>query len=432
MGNHTVRLVACSAAVLFALCTAPGAASASFTAPRPISPSNQFSSTPSVGIATDKTAIVVWNAIGIKMRIVHPDGSMGPVRDVSSSDPTVRDPQVAVAPNGDALIVWGIYSSSHFVIQARSWTRAGQFGPVVTLSSTDQNAEKPLVGIASDGSAVVVWHRYDNPLSVIQGRIRPAGRSFFKPVVDLSVSSQSAVNPQLAINPAGHAVIVWQNDNGTRSTIQARLRTAKVNSFGEVQDLSVITADASFPAVAITSDGSATAVWQIIDGAGFRVQARARSGLNAFGSPQFLSDVVGISGPLPQIAVNAAGKAVATWHRFVTDHWEVDASIRPADGAPFGTVQVMSGQKSGQNAKAIVNGLGHAVVVWPYNNGTINRLAERTVYSGGGLTSIQLLSPAGQDTTPPQITPRGNKAFVVWAGRPPGDAYRRIWISEGQ
>ena len=70
------------------------------------------------------------------------------------------------------------------------------------------------------GDAVAVWDRPNGSNFIVQTAARPAGSSFGAPV-DLSLAGQNAFDPQLAIDPAGDAVAVWDRSNGANTIVQA-------------------------------------------------------------------------------------------------------------------------------------------------------------------------------------------------------------------
>ena len=70
------------------------------------------------------------------------------------------------------------------------------------------------------GDAVAVWDRPNGSNFIVQAAARPAGGSFGAPV-DLSLAGQNAFDPQVAIDPAGDAVAVWDRSNGANTIVQA-------------------------------------------------------------------------------------------------------------------------------------------------------------------------------------------------------------------
>ena len=141
----------------------------------------------------------------------------------------------------------------------------------VNLSAPGQNADYPQIAIAADGTATAVWKRYTGAGDAVQSATRPAGGSFGTPV-NLSASGQSADHPQIAVSPDGTATAVWYAYNGVDTIIQAATRSPG-GSFGEPVNLSASGQSAYFPQIATGSGGRATAVWYRYSGSHDVVQS---------------------------------------------------------------------------------------------------------------------------------------------------------------
>ena len=76
---------------------------------------------------------------------------------------------------------------------------------------------------------------------------------------------QNALSPQIAIDAAGDAAAVWEHSNGTNTIIQSASRPVG-GAFSAPIDLSVAGQNALEPQIAIDAAGNAVAVWQRSDG----------------------------------------------------------------------------------------------------------------------------------------------------------------------
>jgi len=66
-------------------------------------------------------------------------------------------PQVAVGPNGDAVAVWPRYDGSVFSIYANRLTSGVWGTPELLETNTGNTALQPQVAVDPNGDAVVVW-----------------------------------------------------------------------------------------------------------------------------------------------------------------------------------------------------------------------------------------------------------------------------------
>src|SRR5438093_926621 len=93
--------------------------------------------------------------------------------------------------------------------------------------------------------------------------------------VTLSGAGQFADLPQVAVDPGGNAVFVWQRFDATAGCsasagclrIQARARSAS-GTLSAVQTLSAAGEHAEVPEVSVDQTGNSVIVWERFDGAG--------------------------------------------------------------------------------------------------------------------------------------------------------------------
>lgn len=158
-----------------------------------------------------------------------------------------------------------------------------------------------------------------------------SGTGTFDTPVDLSAAGSDAEDPQVAINDASAAVVVWFRDDGSHARVQVSSRTGTGASFGAPVDLSAAGGHAYDPQVAINASGDAVVVWVRDDGSDARVQVSSRSGAGgSFGAPVDLS-VAGQDAEKPQVALD---DAVVVWHRSDGSNSRVQASLAIAPASP--------------------------------------------------------------------------------------------------
>ncbi len=227
----------------------------------------------------------------------------------SASESASIPPRLALDPAGDAVAAWYSLSGTNYIVRAASRPAGGSFGAPVSLSATGQNADEPQVAIDPAGDAVAVWRRSNGTNYIIQAASRPAGGSFGAPV-DLSLAGQSAAVPQVAFDPGDNALVVWSSFNGTNNVVQAASRPVG-GSFGAPADVSPSGQDSEYPEVALDQAGDAVLVWMGKVGTGsYIAQATTRPAGGSFGTQLDLST----SGAnLPVLAVDPGGDAVSAW-----------------------------------------------------------------------------------------------------------------------
>jgi phage terminase large subunit-like protein len=402
-----------------------------------LTPALEMASGPDVAVARDGSSTVVWSSVNygfhvVFMRRIAVNGTLGPIRQLSAAGQDAFAPRVAVTPAGLATVVWARSNGTNFLVQARRISAAGipeestktlsasgqdAAAPQVataadgtatvvwkrfdgahylvqerrisaagvlesvshTLSATGQDAVEPQVAVAGTGTATVVWTRFDGYDGIVQARqIEPSGTPKTA-TLSLSVSGESAVQPQLAVAPSGVSTVVWNRFNGTNWIIQERRLSAAGALLGGVYDLSAGGRSAAEPQVAVAPDGATTIVWDRFDGTSFVVQARRLDPAGVIGATTFNLSALGRDAADPQVAISPSGVATVLWSRFDGTNFVVQRRDLFAIGS-LGGVQDLStaGRTAGDPSVAWGAG-GTLAMTWRRFNGAGDVVQRKTV-----------------------------------------------------
>lgn len=247
------------------------------------------------------------------------------------------------------------------------------------LVSEDHTSGNPRVAVDASGNAVMTWIRsldeFENGDWKIQARRRSA-TGVLGPILTVAGSNYNVVYPRVAVNPVGQAMLAWASSDGTRFRIQARTLSA-TGVLGPIKTISR-RGNAREPEVAIDANGNAAFIWEIPLPGGKQIQARTLS-------------ATGILGPLLRLS--------------------------PAN-------------KYSSSARVGIDTDGDVIFSWAYFTGAFYSVQARTLSAAGVLGSVLTLSPAGQDTGPPELAvqPNGSAVFVWWAD---GEIQARRLFSTG-
>jgi len=416
-GHRTLGLIALAAAL------ASSAAWADFGSPVTLSPASSHASGAEVVVDADGNAFVVWEQLdganaSIQARARAAGGALGPIARISPVGRDAFDPKVAIDAEGDALVVWrrGSFKKGTPRIQARARSAAGELGPIKTLSDPDQTSFGAEVAVDPDGRALVVWQIDDGTFDRIQARFRSASGAL-GPIETLSPPGRNAYRPQVAIDADGDALVIWRGYDGMEEVqVQGRARS-RPGRWGPVRTFSAGGVDLEPPEVAMESDGDALVVWQADDG----IQGRARSAGGGLGPLETFSKA---GGRIPEVAIDADGDAVIVWRRSDGTNDLIYARIRFANGDLGETENLSAAGRNADLPEVGVAADGDAVVVWERFNGTINRVQARTLSAAGALGPIETLSAAGGTAGLPQVAVNADgEAVAVW-GRHDGAHFR--------
>jgi hypothetical protein len=213
---------------------------------------------------------------------------------ISASTQDAFEPAVDMDNSGNVIAVWTRSDGANLRIQAATRTPGGAWTAPVTLSDPPgspppvQSASSPELDIDSAGNALVVWSRFDGTNRRIQASFRPSGGSFGTPVT-VSDPGGDADEPDVSFDGNNRALVVWDRYDGTKLRVQAAIRSAgSGGTFGAIQTLSDPGQDA-YQAQATAGpdvDSNAAVVWTRSDGTNLRVQSSRRRDPGGFPRPK--------------------------------------------------------------------------------------------------------------------------------------------------
>jgi hypothetical protein len=377
---------------------------------------------PQVAVDAQGNAVAVWQrSNGTKTLVqaaVRPAATgvwQAPV-DLSVAGQNADRPQVAFDSQGNAVAVWQRSNGASYVVQAAVRPAGGSWQAPVDLSAAGQNAGDPQVAFDSQGDGVAVWERYNGANDIVQGAVSAAGSGVWQAPVDLSVTGQDAFYPHVAVDAQGNAIAVWQRSDGANLIVQGAVRPAATGVWQAPADLSAAGQEAWLPQLAFDPQGNALAVWQRRDGTHYIVQAAVRgAGTGVWQAPVDLS-AAGQDAEYPHVAFDAQGNAVAAWQRY-DGHFEtiVQAAGYDAAGPLLRALSVPAMGVAGQTLSLWVAPLdvwsGLGATSWSFGDGASASARHVThAYAAPGsydvtATSVDALANTTTATRTITITP---------------------------
>jgi hypothetical protein len=321
------------------------APSESFSVPLMLSSSGSESKAPVVAVDGAGEAVAVWPAVGSNYIIeaaTVSGAAVSAAQKLSAPGENAISPAVTVDERGDAIVAWTRDNGSEQVVQAAFRPAGGHFGTAVNLPTKSGNAMHPEVAIDAAGDATVVWERFNGADEIVEQATRLAATGAFTAPTELANSSAYPMEPSVAMNAAGDTAVAWVSP-GVEKVIQAAARPAG-GSFGKPANLTGEVPAASQPQVALDGQGESTVVWT----GNFVVEYATGTRTGVFSGPKGLA----FEAWYPSIAEDAAGDTLVGYATVIG--LDADAVFRPAGGA-FGASQQVSpvGQIVGGGASAI-------------------------------------------------------------------------------
>jgi outer membrane protein assembly factor BamB len=239
--------------------------------------------------------------------------------------------------DGTAAVVWTEPGRRVMVAVRRP---AGAFGAAEQIGT----GREPAVAVAPDGEVLVVWYHPNDPsFRILAASARPGAA--------WSVSEVAAVRDPRPVEAAfdrdGRATVAWRDvfDDGSEE-IRATLRTA---SGAWMPSVAVAREEElELGEIAVAANGDAAIAWNARRATGRLTSVALRPpGAAAFGPPQEFPQPPDSSRARPQLAAAANGRFALLWNEDHDDDWNdpVRATLREPGGL-FGPTELVTRTRS--------------------------------------------------------------------------------------
>lgn len=345
-----------------------------------------------IGVDDAGNAVIGWSSDDDPvhpafLRVRSATGALTPTQQVSPAGVTAYGFRFAVEPDGDAVAVWSRDLSGKDVVQARRRAADGTLGPIQTLSYAGGNSGAPDVAVRPDGTAVVAWIRTTADGQYVQVRaIAPDGS--LSDTQRLSATTAAASNIRVTVSDGGTAVVSWQRFlDGGGTVLESRARNV-IGALGVVQTVAPAEEISGFASMAGNGAGRVAYAWRkVLPDSTIVVKGRIRQANGALGPMFDVSDGEGVE---PRLAIDAAGHTTFVWKVDTVDG-VVKLRRRTAAGA-MGPVRTVSDPADDSSSPHVgVDPAGKATVVWTIFARSAMHTAARTVAPSGDMSPIHQL-----------------------------------------
>jgi hypothetical protein len=336
----------------------------------------------SVQIALDPNgnAIAVWNQFdGARVSVwanrFTPSGGWGTAELIETDNAgDAFSAQIATDPAGNAIAVWQHYDGTRYNIYANRFTPTGGWGGAELIETDNAgHARGPQIALDANGNALAVWNQFDGTsYNTLANRFTPSSGWGTAELIETD-NTGSAHRAQIALDPNGNALAVWEQGDGTRYNIWAN-RFNPSGGWGTAELIETDNAgDASFAQIAFDPNGNALAVWRQSDGTQINtnIWANRFTPSSGWGTAQLIeTDNAGPAGAA-QIALDPDGNALAVWEQFDGTQLGIWANrFTPSSG--WGTAALIETDNTGNasGAQIAFDPNGNALAVWQQSDGT--------------------------------------------------------------
>ena len=364
---------------------------------------------PEIAIAGDNAALVVWSeVIGGHSVVQARNVDSGATVSLSNSGDAALA-KVGFDAAGNAIAVWTQFEnnrndiwSSRFVAASGGWSAPLR----ISAPNAVADGNVPALGVDAAGNAIVVWHQGDgrnNHFDIWSSRFAVAAGSWSAPAL-LSDGVASAFNPCIAVNAAGIGAVAWSQAQGDGSTspswvqdIWAR-RVDAGGVFGRATRLDGVGGDVDGYygqiALAVDAFGNGFALW--VQGSGslpFVIHAARLSASQGWQSDVIVNPAAIEESYSPHLGLDAAGNAVAVWQQ-QTGVGAYGAFARfDAATAIWGAPASFGGDVAGDvyDPHVAVDGAGNATAVWYQLSGDTVSILSSRSLAGGAWSASGVL-----------------------------------------
>ncbi len=331
-----------------------------------------------------------------------------------------ESPQIAFDANGNAIAVWSQSDGTRLNIWANRYTAStDSWGTAELVENDDNGAVNPQIAIDANGNAIVVWLQSNGTAGSIWANRYIPNFGWGSAQLIETDDTGDARAPQIAIDANGNAIAVWSQEEGFRDNIWVNRYTASNGSWGTAQLIETDDGFAYSPQIAIDANGNAIAVWKQLDGARWNIRANRYMLGTDWGTAKQIGDCGNHSYcGRPQIAIDANGNAIAVWRLFSVGAGDTGIlANRFSAGSGWGTAEsIKANSGSTGYPQVTVNANGNAIAVWPQSDGTrYNIWANRyTPASGWGTAQLTETDNAGGASDPQIAIDANGNAIAVW------------------
>jgi hypothetical protein len=235
-------------------------------------------------------------------------------------------------------------------------------------------------------------------------------------VVMPAVVGQSQRNPSVAVDPAGNAVVIY--DQGGQVWANHYDRTSGWGTPGAVDSRGMLQGG---PQIAVDKNGTYLAVWGLQTGSSLQGiwYKTSTNGVDWPGQPQSLTTTIAV---FPVVAMNADGAALVAWSEQIQGAlYQPVGAARPAPGTPWQLKILRTGDYGDRDPVVAMAGNGYGFVGWTQHDGLGNFfdsvwMAQFTVPGGVGWTASATIEDyVGYNAYGPSIaTNTGGDAIVTY------------------
>lgn len=266
---------------------------------------------------------------------------------------------------GNAFAIWSEQVGSRDSIYSNRYTVGTGWGAAQLIESDDTyNAYSPQISVDAAGNAIAVWaQRIGSWASIYANRFSVGTGWAAAELIELG-DAGSAEDPQISVDAAGNAVVVWTQFDGVRDSIFANHYSVGTGwGTAELIELDDF-GNADVPQISGDGDGNVLAVWHQYDGPHRSVYANRYAVAGGWEGAELIESGDADHARNPEIGLDMEGNGLAVWYQDDGDKYGIYMNRYDANIGWGAAEQIEFDGGDSYHPKISVDNNGDALVVW--------------------------------------------------------------------
>ncbi len=326
--------------------------------------------------------------------------------------------QVALGSDGSAVVVWQQKEGGYYQIWARRYLPDAGWGEAVRLGNGGGgDAFSPQVAMDAAGNALVVWQQSDGVWESIWSARFVSGKGWESASLIEDNSLGDGIAPRLAMNDAGEAVVVWRQNMGEGIEQVWANRFIPSTGWGVATRIDGVTGEDGWsPDVAMDHRGNAVAVWVSWYNGSLKTWANHFSPESGWAAAQRIGPDVPERADYPRVAMDSDGRATVVWEQKGDTWYHIWVNrFTPASG--WGSARRIETETAGNASgpQVAMDESGNAIVVWLQSGGSGNGIwSSRFEAANGWGEARRIVSNSAGTALAPRVAMERGSAVVAW------------------
>ncbi|NRB41118.1 MAG: Ig-like domain-containing protein [Pseudomonadales bacterium] len=341
--------------------------------------------------------------------------------------------EIGMDNQGNAMAVFQRYDAPGYNIYVNQYTAVGGWGTPLLIETEGGNASYPVIAVNSRGQAVAAWQQSGGSSNTFANYYEP-GMGWGTAVAIENDDSGSIIQPRVAINDNGDAVVAWLHHDGiSKRRIAANVYKAGIGwaNHAVLTDVAAETADNA--EVAIDATGQALVIWK----QGSNIYSARYDTANGWQTAELIQSNIVNAAYSNVLSVNAGGDAMAVWLEAESGVRSVYAN-RYIKGQGWQGAQLIESETDNITIapSVAVADNGHVMVAWQQNVIPGSRIYATHYSDAGGWSTPAKVQDNDERANYPlvKMDAAGN-AMVIWLEEDPIDSYNlvksRRYVADG-